>query len=78
MPSPPVPATVHIRTRSLPHVETDRLVRRLTLLRDPAFQREFVRTLENRRPMRDLAREMILIEREIERRRLLDVVTPSC
>jgi len=78
MPSAPVPATVHIRTRSLPHVETDRLVRRLLLVRSPDFRREFIAKLENRRPMRDLAREMILIEREIERRRLLNIVTPSC
>lgn len=62
-----VPASTRIRTRSLPNVTTDRLRRRLAWFRD-TDHRAFLAGLENRRPMRDLAREILNVERELARR----------
>jgi hypothetical protein len=67
MPAEPVPETTRIRTRSLPNVETERLLRRLRWFRT-TDHRAFLRALENRVPMRNRAREALLVERELKRR----------
>lgn len=58
-----VPASTHIRTRSLPHVDDDRLMRRQGFL--ATFN---VAQLESRLELRMLARETINVENELERR----------
>lgn len=60
---------VRIRTRSLPNVSTARLKRRLAwfdrLLADPA---QVMARFDGRKPMRELAREIINVRWELDRR----------
>lgn len=66
-PQEPIAETVRIRHKSLPHVETERLVRRYFHIRDGDHS-QWLERLENRVPMRNLAVEMINIESELIRR----------
>lgn len=61
-----VPPSTKIRPRSLPNVDSDRLVQRLAFLRTngPAM----ARAADARSEVRDLARQILQIEHELQRR----------
>jgi hypothetical protein len=61
-----VPPSTKIRPRSLPNVDTDRLQQRLAFLRQngPAM----ARAADGRKQVRDLARQILQIQQELDRR----------
>lgn len=60
------PGVKRIRTRSIPNVETERLLGRLAFVR--ARRASLLRDADQKQDVRALAREMVNVERELTRR----------
>lgn len=67
-----VPATVRVRPSRVKNIDTDRLERRLEWLE--ANKTELAKEADSRMQLRHLAREIITIERELQRRKELDAL----
>lgn len=67
-----VPATVRVRPSRVKNIDTDRLERRLEWLE--VNKTELAKEADSRMQLRHLAREIITIERELQRRKELDAL----
>lgn len=61
-----VPASTKVRTSRIKNIDTDRLRRRLDYLHEHKV--EFARNVDGRMRLRMYAREILVIERELEER----------